>query len=204
VAAPLKIVFIAPSQSTKSYYRRDIEDIVRGQRTSQPETTDVIGDAYRFFNAESAVAFRDKFRQMYPTYGIFIEDTERNRRFERNTSTPVAEVEDRRTQLFISLVVVGSQWHGLLVTPATRPGVGRCWCVRASDVPSLSGRVIESVYGDTPQDAAEKAMRRWRSLAKPYPCPWQSQIDAEVQRAAAAEIQRKQQGPGRPRPGNEN
>jgi hypothetical protein len=200
MASTLKLVFISPGQTDKTYFRRDLEEIIAGQRTWRPEVTDIVGDAHKFNHAASGVAFRDKYRSMYPRYSIFLEDAEGNRRHEREAQ-PQTEPEDKRLDWWEA---VGNGGLGFVVRAAVTPSLGKCWAMRACDVPSLAGRHIESVYASTPEAAVARALAIWSAagaIVKPYDHPYKAANEkAEAQRILS-EIQRSK-NPGRLRPGS--
>jgi hypothetical protein len=53
---------------------------------------------------------------------------------------------------------------GLTAFPASRPS-GRCWAIRAVDVPAFQQdkrfTTIETIFGQTPEDAAQRAVDSW-------------------------------------------
>jgi hypothetical protein len=185
----LKIVFYRPGEGTKFYLYRDSEI-----------TPDVL-QARHFNNPDSCIAFRDRFREQYPKCTIFIEDALGNRLFERAVQPP-SPTEDNRAACFVEPAGYEHSGLGFLTHPAIRPAEGYCWCVRASDVPGLAGRDIETVYGDTPIHAVERALATWGALAVPSPAPWASQQDAAQAKTILKQFN-ELRSPGRMRPGNQ-
>jgi hypothetical protein len=108
--------------------------------------------------------------------------------------------DDNRTPQF----VLFTNGLGLTVTPGTRPD-GRCWYVRASDIPSFKDHqrhtAIESIGGATPEKAAQRAVDSW-GLEILFRDPDQDARDeAERQRVANGAKKRHLNG-ARIRPGD--
>jgi hypothetical protein len=64
--------------------------------------------------------------------------------------------EDMRPSLFY--IGAGHEADGLgyILRPALKPDIGKCYCVRAIDIPALAGREIESVFDRDPERAVQK------------------------------------------------
>jgi hypothetical protein len=188
----LKIVFYRPGDDTKFYLYRDSEI-----------TPDVL-QARHFNNADSCVAFRDRFRESYPKCTIFIEDAQGNRLYERDVQPP-SPMEDNRSACFVEPTGFEHSGLGFLVRPAIRPGEGFCWCIRAADVPSMSDRalVTETIYGSDPINMVERMLATWGLLATPSPAPWAAQQDAAQAKTILKQFH-ELRSPGRMRPGNQS
>ena len=186
MAGSLKIVFHLPGQGdNKFYFRRD------------SEVTPDIAQAHHFHNSDSAIAFRDRFRDEYKQCKVFIEDSFGNTLFER-AAPPPNEPEDTRSVVWFSPDDLGPHRLGFIVRQGIKPDMGRGWFVRASDFPNLVGRDIESVFGSTVLEAVERCRALWGSLAQPIPSPLQDQQETAEARRIINEIQRVFTGPQRP------
>jgi hypothetical protein len=198
------LIFNMPSQAGKLYFRREAEKLVAGRAVIVPEIIADLQQAHKFFNRESVEARRDQYREQYAreNYEIFIEDHQGIRKFERETR-PEFPTEDTRSVCFVQPDGFENTGLGFLVRPAIRPAEGYCWCVRALDVPSMADRAssTETIYGDTPIQAVERAVATWGVLAVPSPAPWAAEQDAAEAKRILEEF-RKSQRPGRMRPGN--
>jgi hypothetical protein len=84
-------------------------------------------------------------------YGTFIEE---------DRPSPSTGQDDSRVRRFVPF----TNGLGLIVTPGNTP-TGPAWFVRASDIPFFvsNGReaAVESVFGDTPESAAQRAVDVW-------------------------------------------
>jgi hypothetical protein len=172
-----RIVFNLPGKGDeKFYFRRDSE-----------VTPDIV-QAHNFHSPDSAIAFRDRFRDEYKQCRVFIVDALGNTLFER-AAPPPNETEDTRQAVWFCPDDLESQRLGFVVRPCIRPDLGRCWCIRASDFPNLVGRDIESVFGMTPLEAVERCRALWGpSLAQPIPSPLADQQETEEARRILNEI----------------
>jgi hypothetical protein len=186
-----RIVFKMPGRGDeKFYYRRDSE--------VSPDVT----QAHAFHSADSVIAFRDRFRDEYKQCAVYIEDSQGNRLFERDTQ-PQSETRDNRSPVWFSPDDLESHRLGYIVRPGIRPDMGRCWYIRSSDFPNLVGRDIESVFGNTPLEAVERCRALWGALAQPIPHPLGKQLDTVAAKKILQQIEKIKQGPGRRRPGND-
>jgi hypothetical protein len=186
-----RIVFNMPGQGdTKFYYRR------------ASEATPDIMQAHHFHNADSVIAFRDRFRDEYKQCKVFIEDAQANILFERDAPPP-NEPQDNRADRFVIPDAFESSGRGFIVRAAVTPSLGRCWAMRAIDVPSLSGRNIETIYSNDPLEAVERARLLWAPLIQPLEHPLKEQRDTIEAKKILKEIEAIKQGPGRRRPGND-
>lgn len=73
-------------------------------------------------------------------------------------SRPLVAVDstDTRRPLFVILGGHENDRLGYTVRPAVRPDIGKCYCCRAIDIPSLAGREIESTFDKDPEQAVLK------------------------------------------------
>jgi hypothetical protein len=196
----LRLRFTLPTQVEPLFFRRETSVFVDGRHISQPELTSNALEAHRF-NSESAVAFRDHYREQYRRngYEIVIEDAQGNVLFERDIAVS-NDGEDNRVPVWFSPDDLVEQRLGFVVRPGIRPDIGKVWFVRCSDFPSIVHRNFDSVFGRTPQEAVERARTVWAPLIQPIPHPNQAAIDAE--RARVAQEAHGQYPGVRSRPGN--
>jgi hypothetical protein len=197
------LVFNLPGQ-VKQYYVREAEKLIQGRPVIVPEISPIVRQAHKF-NPESAVVFRDRYREQYArdNFEIFVEDHHGTMKFEREVQ-PASPSEDNRRELFVEPDGLENTGLGFLVRPAIRPAEGFCWCVRACDVPSMLDRAsaTETIYAEDPVRAVEKMMATWGNLAQPSTAPWaQKQDDAQAKRILQ-EVHKSQRGSGRVRPGD--
>jgi hypothetical protein len=190
MAGPLKIVFIRPGEDVKFYLYRDSEI-----------TPDIL-QARHFNNADSCVAFRDRFREQYPKCTIFIEDVQGNRLFEREAQ-PSSEPTDNRADVFIVPDAYETSGLGFILRAATTPTLGRCYALRACDVPSMVGRSAETIYAIDPIQAVERGLLLWAPFIQPLEHPLKEQRDTVEAKKLLQQIEKIKQGPGRRRPGND-
>jgi hypothetical protein len=178
MAVHFYLIFDMPGQ-VKQYFRREAERLVAGRAIFVPEITPDVRQAHHF-HPESAVAFRDRYREQYArdNFGIFVEDNQGVRKFEREARPESETTEDTRSPYFYKPDGFEQFGLGYLIMPAIRPGTGRGWCVRARDIPSIANRDFETIYGDTPQEAIDKAIAAWGSLMVPSEAPGASERDA--------------------------
>jgi hypothetical protein len=149
------------------------------------------------------VAFRDQFRQELPAsqgYKIFIEDAHANGPLFEPRAIDATPTRDDRQEMFFEPAGFEQTHIGYVVKPANLPS-GPCYCVRACDIPSMAGIDIETIYGDTPTEAIERALATWGSLMQPSPHPNKQQWDDAEARRTVKEIKRII-NPGRTRPGD--
>lgn len=152
--------------------------------------------------------FRDNYRTQFfeakSKYEIFIEDVRGNRQFESEIQAP-SPTEDNRKLCFVEPDGLEGTGLGFLVRPAVRPSEGFCWCVKASDIPSLAERAfsMESIFGFDPIGAVNRMLATWGVLAQPSPAPWAEKLDDARAKQNLHEFNRLKHGPGRRRPGNE-
>src|SRR5579872_3716591 len=94
------LVFLLPNQP-KQYFRREAEVLVAGRARIVPELTFDVRQAHRF-NPESAVQFRDRYREQYAGngYEIRVEDPHGIQQFERE-SQPESPTEDNRVECLV-------------------------------------------------------------------------------------------------------
>lgn len=205
MAGHFYLTFTRPGQA-KQYFVREGEMLVQGRAIIAPEVSPNVRQAHRF-NPESAVAFRDRYREQYARdgYEILVEDQQGTRKFERDLQ-PAPPNEDNRVECFVEPDGLENTGLGFLVRPAIRPGEGRCWCIRATDVPSMTDRasLTETIYGPDPVSTTERMLATWGSLAQPSPAPWAAKLDDEQAKQNLQEFNRLRRGPGRRRPGNED
>jgi hypothetical protein len=194
----LLLAFKFPNDAGKYFWRTEDVQIINGQRIKKPILTANQSEAHRF-HPESAVSFRDYYAQLYARLGVIvsIEDNRGEVQFSREVPAPAA-AEDDRPDYFVPTDVTGRL--GFLVKPAIRPQ-GRCWCIRARDVPSVSDRDFESIYGDTPIDTFERMIATWGSAAQPSRHPYGDQLDAAEAQRKVQELENKN-FKGRLRPGD--
>jgi hypothetical protein len=197
------LVFNLPGQTEKQYFVREAEKLVQGRPIIVPEISPVVRQAHKF-NPESAVAFRDRYREQYARdgFGIFVEDNQGVRKFEREVQPEPETPEDTRTPYFYKPDGFEDTGLGYLIMPAIRPGAGRGWCVRARDIPSIANRDFETIYEDTPQDAIDKAIAAWGSLMVPSEAPGASERDSAEAKRILQDFEKSKLGPGRIRPGD--
>ena len=205
MAGHFYLIFKGPGQTEKQYFVREAEKLIRGRAVIVPEIAPEVRLAHRF-NPESAVIFRDRYREQFGPQGykVFVEDPQGNTKFEREEQTP-SPTADEREACFVLPDGFEDTGLGFLVRPAIRPDEGLCWCIRASDVPSMSDRaaVTETIYGPDPVATVERMLATWGSLAQPSPAPWaQQQDDAQAKRVLQEYEKSKRLGTGRRRPGD--
>jgi hypothetical protein len=202
MAVHFYLIFDMPGQ-VKQYFRREAERLVAGRAIFVPEITPDVRQAHKF-NPESAVAFRDRYREQYARdgFGIFVEDNQGVRKFEREAQPEPESAEDTRTPYFYKPDGFEHIGLGYLIMPAIRPGAGRAWCVRARDIPSIAHRDFETIYGDTPQEAIDKAIAAWGSLMVPSEAPGASERDSAEAKRILQDFEKSKLGPGRIRPGD--
>jgi len=64
--------------------------------------------------------------------------------------------EDTRASLFYIGAGHEIDQLGYIIRPGIRPDIGRCYCVRAVDIPALAAREIESTFDKDPEQALLK------------------------------------------------
>lgn len=143
-------------------YLYRLAEVSDGARDATPVVKPVFDDDIKFsqvwINAEFAIQARDHWRAK--GYSVVLKDNEGNGPlFERET-TEEPRYDASRSPRF----VLFSNGLGLIATPGNGPS-GSTWFVRASDIPAFAaeGRhtSIESVSGETPASAAERAVALW-------------------------------------------
>jgi hypothetical protein len=195
----LLLAFKFPNDAGRYWFQTEDVTIVDGSRIKKPILTDRQSLAHRF-HPSSAVAFRDHYATLYQKLNVrvFIEDNHGQVQFEREAQAP-AESEDHRPDYFVQ--PDGASALGFLVRPAIRPQ-GRCWCIRARDVPSVADRDLETVYGNTPMETTERMLATWGTLAQPSRHPYADQLDAAEAQRKAQELANEKYKGARRRPGD--
>jgi hypothetical protein len=170
------------------YYSRDTEHRASGISSTQPFFDEDARLARKFGTPAEAVARRDSFRQMWPRdrQRFFIESCSGGDPLFEERSAEVAPTDstDSRTPLFIIPDDLLESRLGFLVRPGYTSSLGRCWCVRSCDVPSLleDGRheTLETIYHKDPEWALYNARIAWGPAMKPFANPF-PQVQAERQ-----------------------
>lgn len=189
ITPPFRISAIGPSFTTPHYYFRDEE--VRdtyNRPATRPLFSASASDAHKFHSQEAAVRFRDNFRHLFQKYRFSIERIADGSgpHFENEGVQPEVDSVDRREVLYVE--PDGFEGSGLvfIVRPAVTAAHGRCWCLRAIDVPSLAQfhTSLETVYSPDPVECVRQAQQRW---AKFNPQPFRP---AELDAADTEELKR--------------
>jgi hypothetical protein len=197
------LIFNMPGQAGKLYFRREAEKLVAGRAVIVPEIISDVQQAHKF-NTDSAKAFRDRYREEYrhENYEIFIQDVHGNKVFEVEAQ-PQHPSEDNRPDLFVIPDAYESSGFGFIVRAAVTPSLGRCYVLRACDVPSMGNRNVESIYAVDAVQAVQRAMLLWAPFIQPFEHPLKAQRDTTEAKKILQEIEKIKQGPGRRRPGND-
>lgn len=195
----LLLRFKYPNDAGRYWFQTEDVKIVDGHRIKKPIMTDRQSAAHRF-HPISAVQFRDHYAALYARLGVTVsvEDNHGQVQFEREAQAP-AQSEDDRPDYFVRPDETSPL--GYLVKPAIRP-TGRCWCIRAMDVPSVADRDFETIYGDSPLETMEKMLATWGPLAVPSKPPFSDELEAAEAQRKAQELANKKYKGGRRRPGD--
>jgi hypothetical protein len=115
--------------------------------------------------------------------------------------------EDNRRPMFYIGLGHESDGLGFVVRPSIRPE-GKVWCVRASDIPAIANRDIESVYDTSIENAVLKFLKIAHACgidirALPSPRPDLDQIeDAELRKVIRNIQNQNARTPANIRPGD--
>jgi len=157
----LYLVFSLPNHPGVAVYLHRTAELSDGTRGTTPVVQPVFDDDVErsqvWTNPEFAVHARDYWRKR--GFCVVIKDRHGQVLFEReNTEEP--RFDDSRVPRFVPF----TNGLGLIVTPGNTPS-GPTWFVRASDIPFFTAdarhTAIESVSGDTPESAAQRAVDSW-------------------------------------------
>lgn len=154
----LFLVFALPHHPGIPIYLHRTAEISNGTRGTasvlKPVFDDDIERSQVWTSPEFAAQARDHWRSR--GYSVVLRDREGNGPlFERESSQPVGP--ENRQQQYVRF----TNGKVLLVTTAIRPD-GKCWAVRAVDIPTFreDGKhtVLETIFGSTPEEAAQRAV----------------------------------------------
>lgn len=189
VTGPFRLVLKFPGNDQKYFYWREGEARVDGQATTRPQfSPDPLDAKHMHFSTEQrAVACRNRLRNFYPGYSIFIERVQ-------DSLGPLFETPcDTQAQADQFAERPNMQCNGILIRPAT----ARRWCIRFSNN-------IESLYsepGGTPESVYEKLITLFPQLVQFAEKHIERDLTPEEFRR---EVQRGKRArfPGRRRPGD--
>jgi hypothetical protein len=183
--SPYRIV-LERTDGRRFYYSREIEARDRyNVACTQPFFDEDVRQAKKFVTPTEAIARRDVFRKTWPKDRFFVESVGGGDPLFEERSAEVAPTDstDTRTSLFLIPDDLLESRLGFLVRPGYTSSLGRCWCVRACDVPSLNEETpsaLESVFDNDPEWALYKARIAWGVAMKPFANPF-PQVQAERQ-----------------------
>jgi hypothetical protein len=154
------LVFSLPNHPGKKVYFHRLSEVSDGRRGMQAQTAPVFNDEIQFttwYSPDVAVQQRDHWRER--GYRVVIEDRLANVLFEREQSS-----EPRYNDFRVRRFVLFTNGLGLYAVPCNTPD-GPRWTVRAIDIPAFAENnrhtSIESVFGNTPEEAAQRATDSW-------------------------------------------
>jgi hypothetical protein len=124
---------------------------------------------------------------------------------ESRPALPPDDGVDRRDFLFYEPDGYEGTGLGYVIAPSVHPEFGKCWSVRCQDIPCLNGRLIESTYDKSPEQAILKFIlicNQGGVVLTPSPRPDQDRRDHEELLGVIRDIKKSQQAPGQRRPGD--
>jgi hypothetical protein len=203
IAPPFRIAVIGLSFTVPHFYFRDeeIRDAYNRPAT-RPLFSPEAREAHRFFQEQAVIRIRDDFRRIFPKQRVYVETVGGfGPLFEDRGAQPKIDTKDTRKPLYVEPDGFENTGNVFVLKPAVTPTHGRCWCLRAIDVPSLAQfhTALETVYNSDPIECVRQAQERWAQFnPQPFRPPELEARETEELRSFVQEIKNQRRAGLRP------